>query len=121
MKKEEFPNLRRQSTQFYLQAGGTVLLLAWLSIGLTPSTWGLLFQIISRFKILWAQQGVNTLWALLLLIGQSFLLLAAWVLLIVVVVRESAYLRALRPASLQSTPEAVPVPSPVEAALRVSP
>jgi len=114
--------LRRQSTQFYLLAGGTALLLAWLSVGLTPSTWGLLFQIISQFKMLWTQQSVNTLWALLLLIGQSLLLLAAWVLLIGIVIRESVYLRALLPVSPPPTPTAyaaMPVPPPVEAATLV--
>jgi hypothetical protein len=82
--------LKKQSTQFYLLVGGTVLLLAWLSVGLTPSTWWLLFQVIGQFKVLSAQYGMSAVWALLILIGQSLLLLAAWVLLIRIMVRGSA-------------------------------
>jgi len=104
---------RKQPVLFYLLAGGTGLLLAWLSVGLAPSTWWLLFQVISQFKMLWMQHGISTLWALLLLIGQSLLLLGAWVLLIGVVARESTRIHALLPASAVATAAVVPVPDPM--------
>lgn len=103
--------LKKQSTQFYLMVGGAVLLLAWLSVGLTPSTWGLLFQVIGQFKVLSAQYGTSAVWALLVLIGQSLLLLAAWVLLIGIVVRGSARFQAAQPSTYYTyAPPASPLP-----------
>lgn len=81
--------------QFLLLIGGASLLLAWLSVGLVPSTWWLLLQALRQFDTLWAQQGTSVLGLLLLLAVQSLFLLSAWALLIWVAVREGIRLRAM--------------------------
>jgi hypothetical protein len=87
---------------FYLPVGGTCLLLLWLSVGLAPSTWWLLFQAIRQFSTLWAQQGASVLWSFLLLIVQSLLLLAAWVLLIRLTLKEKARFKKAKQVPLPS-------------------
>ncbi|HTK08595.1 MAG TPA: hypothetical protein VL485_15615 [Ktedonobacteraceae bacterium] len=95
---------KKPSSQFYLMVGGTVLLLAWLSVGLTPPTWWLLFQVIGQFKVLSAQSGGSVVAALLTLIGQSLLLLMAWVILIGIIVRGSARFQAVQPSTYAASP-----------------
>lgn len=105
---------------FCLLVGGTALLLAWLSVGFAPSTWWLLFQAIRQFNTLWIDQGTSVLWSLLLLIVQSLLLLAAWVLLIRVAVREGSRFYAMQSikaqqfvaASTTAVAAMMPAPSP---------
>ncbi len=110
-------SIRRQLGQLYLLVGGTALLLAWLSVGLSPSTWWLLIQIIRQINVLWARQGASILGMLLLLVIQSLLLLSAWIVLIWVALRESSRLYALLPGiakPIPVTPVAVTAPQPMQ-------
>lgn len=111
---------RRQWGGFFLVIGGTGLFLVWLSVGLAPSTWWLLFQVFRQFNALWAQQGVSVLGLLLLLIVQLLLSLSAWILLIRVAAREGTRLYARQRISVSidsnvtinqsSHPEQPPLP-----------
>lgn len=88
---------RKQLRLFYPLVGITALLLAWLTVGLGPSTWWLLLQVIKQFSQLWSQHGVIVLWSLILLVAQSLLLLAAWILLIWIAASGGSHFYAVLP------------------------
>jgi hypothetical protein len=112
-------SLRRQQVRFYLMVGGAGLLLIWFSIGRTPSTWTLWFQLVRQLHTFQVQAGARAFLALGLVSVQSLLLLGAWALLLYVIVHEGSRLHATTTKAAPAEQQAAPVlaPPPPDAAL----
>ncbi len=86
-------NTRPSSLTYYLLRSWLPILIVggvifWLSGGFPPTAWVLLSQLISRWSALQATQGSAALIPLCILVVQCVLLLIAWGMLVLVIIRE---------------------------------
>jgi hypothetical protein len=86
---------REQAIRSCLPIAVTALLMIFIG-GFPPTTWVLLFQTFGQLNTLLTYEGPGLILPLMILIVQSLLLLAAWLLLGWVILREGTYLMTMQ-------------------------